>query len=76
MLFQDKWRDGVAVLKFRIIVEVRFEKFDLLLLNIAWLDGCEDAGFLAIFHFPRAWCFLQGGRFGARGSGDAQVPEL
>lgn len=66
----------MAVLKFRIVVEVRFEKFDLLLLNIARLDGCEDAGFPAVFHFPGAWRFLQGGRFAARGSGDAQVPEL
>lgn len=53
MLCQDERRDRVAVLKFRIVGIVGFEKLGLLLVHVAGLDGREDAGLLAIVHLPR-----------------------
>lgn len=73
---QDKWRDGVVVLKLWIVVKVRLEKLGLLPLNIKRLDCWKDAELLGIFHFPCDCCFLQGGKFSARGIGDANLPEL
>lgn len=76
MLRQDERRHRVAVLKFWIVGKVRFEKLDLLLVDVARLDGREDASLLAVIHLPGRRRLDQGRRFGAGGSWDAQVPEL
>lgn len=76
VLCQDEWRHRVAVLKFRIVGKVRFEKLDLLLVDVAWLDGREDAGLLAVVHLAGRRRLDHWRRFGAGGSWDAQVPEL
>lgn len=53
VFFQNLWRRWVAVLKLRVIPEVRLEKLGLLTFHIGRFNGSEDAqlldGVLAIF---------------------------
>lgn len=64
----------MAVLKLGIVGKVGLEKLALLLVDVAGLDGGEDAGPLAVVHLPRRGRLDQRRGFGAGGSGD--VPEV
>lgn len=74
MLGKDDGRHWVAVLKFGIVGKVGLEKLDLLLVDVARLDGREDAGLLAVVHLPGRGRLDQRRGFGAGGSGN--VPEV
>lgn len=52
VLCQDDGRHWVAVLKLGIVGKLRLEELDLLLVDVAGLDGHEEAGLPAVVHLP------------------------